>query len=118
MSSTLKIEQYGFGHMTIGGQPYEEDVIVFPDRVMAGWWRREGHSLGVEDLKDVFQFDPDVLVVGTGASGRMGIPEETRKAIEQQGIKLESHSTGKAAEVFNEYVEKKENVAGAFHLTC
>ncbi|RLI30667.1 hypothetical protein DRO48_02760, partial [Candidatus Bathyarchaeota archaeon] len=45
------IEAYGFGYIVVDGKRYTSDVIIFPDRVMDGWWRKEGHRLYVDDLK-------------------------------------------------------------------
>ncbi|MHA1839475.1 MAG: hypothetical protein ACTSYO_05915 [Candidatus Ranarchaeia archaeon] len=38
------IDKYEFGCIVIRGQEYTSDVIVFPDRVIDGWWRKERHS--------------------------------------------------------------------------
>lgn len=118
MQNAMRIEEYAFGHMTIAGHSYDQDVIVFPDRVIAGWWRREGHSLCLEDVDDVLDSNPDVLIVGTGASGRMSVPDSTRKAIQERGIELKDCTTGEAVELFNQYIESGQHVVGAFHLTC
>jgi len=68
------IDSYDFGRIIINGKRYNSDLIVFSDKVRDGWWRKEGHRLDVEDLKDVLESKPEVLVVGTGYSGLMRIP--------------------------------------------
>ncbi len=35
----MHIDSYSFGSMTVDGTGYGHDLIVFPDRVMSGWWR-------------------------------------------------------------------------------
>jgi hypothetical protein len=45
-----KIESYRFGEIVIDGQRHSEDVIIYPDRVDAKWWRKEGHSLALTDV--------------------------------------------------------------------
>ena len=45
------------------------DVIVLPQRVVRGWWRRQGHGLVLEDLSEVLDELPERLLVGTGAYG-------------------------------------------------
>ena len=47
------IEDYRFGRIEIDGQPYDRDVIILPERVIANWWRREGHRVHPEDLEAV-----------------------------------------------------------------
>ena len=81
------------------------------------WWRKSGHLLQKEDLRDVIQYNPDVLIVGTGAYGLMKVPEETKKFVEAKGIKLIFGETGEACKAYNELKEKRKVVA-AFHLTC
>jgi hypothetical protein len=45
------LQGYRFGRLTVDGHEHTRDLIVLPDRVVADWWRREGHSLAIEDLE-------------------------------------------------------------------
>ncbi|MEE8402920.1 MAG: MTH938/NDUFAF3 family protein [Candidatus Hydrothermarchaeaceae archaeon] len=109
------IESYDFGRIVIDGRTYTRDVLIFPDRVLGSWWRKEGHSLSVEDLKEVLEFGPKTLVIGTGRSGPLKVKDETRERLESEGIEVIVESTGKACDVLNSL---GPNAAGAFHLTC
>ena len=111
------IDSYDFGRIVIDGKRYNSDLIVFPDKVRDSWWRKEGHRLHVEDLKDVLEAKPEVLVVGTGYSGLMTVPPETRKYVESEGIELIAHRTAEACKTFNRLVQSRKVVA-ALHLTC
>ena len=111
------IDSYDFGRIVINGKRYNSDLIVFPDKVRDGWWRKEGHRLHVEDLKDVLESKPEVLVVGTGYSGLMRIPLETRRCVESEGIEFIAQKTAEACESFNRLVKSRKVVA-ALHLTC
>ena len=113
----MKIDSYSFGDIEIDGDRYTNDVKVFPDRVEDNWWRKEGHSLHPDDIEDIIEKGPDVLVVGTGAYGRMKIPSKTRKYIESEDIELIMEKSGNACETYNEISEEKMAVA-AIHLTC
>jgi len=114
----MKIEEYEFGRIRINSQEYRNDVIVFPDRVSPEWWRKEGHSLAMEDLAEVVRYGPDLLIVGRGAYGVMRISEETREALREKRIELIDDITGQAVQLFNKRIEKGEKAVGAFHLTC
>lgn len=115
--SIPRIESYRFGHIVIDGQTHIKDVIILPDRVIGGWWRREGHALHTEDLEAVFKAAPEVLVVGTGAHGRMCIADETGQALQAAGIEVIAQDTQAATETYNR-LRQERAVAAALHLTC
>jgi hypothetical protein len=120
----MKIEHYSFGNITVGGKSYTSDVIIYPDRVDSSWWRKEGHNLHVEDLKDIVKAQPDILVLGTGAYGVMRVPREIVAHLESKGIKAYAVRTGEAVDVFNDLQSKTGEsgkagvVIAALHLTC
>jgi hypothetical protein len=113
----MKIEHYSFGKITIDGKTYTSDVIIYPERVDSSWWRKEGHVLHIEDLHDVLNAKPAIVVVGTGFFGIMKVPEETIVYLESKGIEVHAARTGKAVELFNTFQTGKKMVA-VFHLTC
>lgn len=114
------IESYSFGIMVINGKRYESDVLVFPERVKDGWWRKEGHRLYVEDLIEVFNYKPtfEFLIVGTGYYGLMKVSPNVEKTLNSKGIRLIVKATKEAYKTFNKLSKSKKRVAGAFHLTC
>ncbi len=111
------IDSYSFGCITIDGKTFTSDVIIYPDKINDGWWRISGHLLQKEDLKDIILYNPEILIVGTGANGLMKILDETKSYLESKGIKLIIAETKKACKIYNELKGKKK-VIGAFHLTC
>jgi len=111
------INSYSFGRIVIDGKQYDADVIIFPDRVEDDWWRREGHQLTTEDLKQVLKEKPEVLVVGTGYAGLMKVLPETREYLKSEGIQLIAEKTRKACEIYNQ-LSKYKRVIAALHLTC
>jgi len=116
--STIHIDSYQFGKIVIDGVSYNSDLIIFAGSVQSGWWRKQGHSLAVEDLTSVIAARPAVLVVGCGASGLMQVPEQTRRVLQENGIQLEAADTYKAVQRFNELAQAGADVAAAMHLTC
>jgi hypothetical protein len=49
---TPEIESCRCGRVVIiDGQVHEQDIIILPDRVVGGWWRKERHALHPDDLK-------------------------------------------------------------------
>jgi hypothetical protein len=124
----MLIESYEFGAMVINGKRYTSDVIVLPERVIDGWWRKEGHKVHVEDLEGILKQEPkpEVLVLGTGYYGLVKILPEVQNTLESHGIELVAQPTKEAWQTFNKLLQKnalthksKEKViVGAFHLTC
>ena len=113
----MNIEHYSFGKIIIDGKTYTSDVIIYPDRVDASWWRKEGHSLQADDLADIIGAKPDVLIVGTGFWGVMTVPENTLRFVVSKGIEISVEKTGKAIELYN-IARKDRTVIAALHLTC
>ncbi|MEN2994295.1 MAG: Mth938-like domain-containing protein [Thermodesulfovibrio sp.] len=114
----MKITHYSFGKMVVNGNEYTQDLIVFTDSVFPSWWRKEGHSLCMEDLVEVFKKDVKILVVGTGAYGKMKVDESLIEELKNKGIETYVRETDKAVSLFNQFLDEGKKVAGAFHLTC
>ena len=112
-----RIDGFRFGTVTVDGREYRRDVIIRPDGVRDGWWRREGHSLFPEDLIEALGASPEVLVVGCGASGLMRVPEETASYVRARGVDLLVLPTAQACRRYNELAASKRTVA-CLHLTC
>ena len=111
------VQNYRFGSITVDKEKYSKDLIILPDRVIPNWWRDDGHQLKPQDLDAVLEDDLDVLVVGTGAYGRMHVTQEAREAIESAGIRLIAEPTGDAVETYNR-LSDKQRAGAALHLTC
>lgn len=115
---SMKIDSYSFGHIVIDGQAYGSDVIIYGDRVDAGWWRKEGHRLCPEDIADALNVRPDILIIGTGYAGVMTVPKKTLEYIAVRGVDVKVERTGKAVVLFNELQAGEKHVIAALHLTC
>lgn len=114
----MQISDYAFGSIEVGGRRYTRDLIITPQGVQEGWWRKEGHRLDRDDLSAVLAAHPQALVVGTGYYGRMAIPRETRDFLSEQGIVLRAAPTGEAVQTFNALQREYARVVAALHLTC
>lgn len=112
------IDSYAFGKMTVNGKTYRDDLKIVGNRVLPDWWRKKGHLFQVDDLKDIVEARPDVLVLGTGKPGLARAAPELSGYLEQRHIRLIVQPTAKAVGTFNELLSKGEHVAAGFHLTC
>jgi hypothetical protein len=112
------IESYDFGWIIINGTRYTADCIVTEHTVNATWWRRKGHELAIEDIRETIeQENPQAIVVGKGKYGSMKILPETRQYLEAKGIEMVSGTTDAAVKRYNELMDRGK-VIGFFHLTC
>ena len=111
-----RIGGYRFGHVIVDGREHTRDVIVLPGRVVGDWWRRDGHSLVLEDLEDVLDELPPHLVVGCGADARMRPDPNALEDLRRRGIRVEVLPTPEAVRRFGEL--DPAATAAALHLTC
>ncbi|OGA44715.1 MAG: hypothetical protein A3F74_14180 [Betaproteobacteria bacterium RIFCSPLOWO2_12_FULL_62_58] len=114
----MEITRYRFGEIEIDGRTYTADVIIMPERVVDTWWRKQGHNLAVADLAEIIAAKPEILIVGTGYYGRMTIPDETRRYLQAQSVRLREAHTREAVEEFNRLQRESARIVAALHLTC
>jgi hypothetical protein len=112
----VRLDGYRFGRVLVDGEEHTKDVIVLPNRVVGEWWRRDGHSLVLEDLEDVLDELPERLILGTGAYGRLRPDPDALEQLRSRQIEVESLPTPDAVERFGELDPAR--TAAALHLTC
>jgi hypothetical protein len=115
---TLRIEKYSFGTLVINGKTYTDDLIILPDgKILKPWWRKQGHKLIQDDLRDLIDSSPEVIVAGTGVSGNMTPENNLVKDLSRLAIELIAEPNDKAMEIYNKMGPEKR-VGACFHLTC
>jgi hypothetical protein len=119
IDAVARIQDYEFGRIVVDGREHSRDVIVLPDRVVGDWWRRDGHSLVIEDLDDVLDELPGRLVVGCGAHGRLHPHPSVIEALRERGVEVEALPTEEAVHRYEELRSRDPaGTAAALHLTC
>jgi hypothetical protein len=114
-----RIESYTPGHVVVDGVELTRDVIVLPDRMLPNWWRRNGHSLVIEDLEDVLDELPERLILGCGYASRLDPDPSVIEALAKRGVTVEALPTDDAVGRFQELEARDPAaVAAALHLTC
>jgi len=111
-----RLEGYRFGRVVVDGQEHVRDLIVLPGRVVANWWRKDGHALVPEDLAEVLEELPERLVIGTGAAGRMRPDPAVLRLLRERGVEVEVLPTEQAVRRYGELDPAR--TAAALHLTC
>jgi len=112
------IDQYSDGQIRINGSNYDQDVKIIDGKVVPNWWRKSGHRLDEEDIADILEASPDILVVGTGYAENMRVTQAVESRAKDRDIRLIAEATPQAVKTFNRLQSEGRSVAGAFHLTC
>ena len=112
------IEEYTSGHITVNHKTYHQDLKIVQGQVLDNWWRKTGHRVDVNDMKDVLNASPDFIVIGTGYAENMRVSQGLLSETRQRDIKLIAEDTYKAVKTFNDLYSRGKNVSGVFHLTC
>lgn len=111
-----RLDDYSFGRIAVDGLEQTRDLIVLPGRVVTNWWRRDGHSLVLEDLAEVLDELPERLIVGIGADGWLRPDPAAIAELERRGIIVECLPTDAAVRRYGELDDRC--TAAALHLTC
>jgi hypothetical protein len=112
------IEEYTTGRITVNHKTYHQDLKIVQGQVLDNWWRKTGHRVDVNDMKDVLSASPGIIVIGTGYAENMRVSQDLLSETRQRNIKVIAEDTYKAVKTFNDLYSRGKNVSGAFHLTC
>ncbi len=114
----MKINSYAFGRIVVDGQEYSHDLMIFPDRVFASWWRQKGHHLQKQDLDEILKLPtkPDLLIIGNGHDGALEVPRALLEELQALGIQAVVLNTSEAVRMYNQ--SPSGRTVAALHLTC
>jgi hypothetical protein len=114
----MEVNSYSFGRITISGKMYTSDVIIGRDFVKDGWWRKEGHRVQIDDIREILNYKPETVIFGTGANGRMRVDRKVEDLLREMGIDVIVEETEKAVRTYNRMLKEGKRVVLAAHLTC
>ena len=112
----MKIENYSFGRISINGKIYNSDLILFPNRIETNWRRKKGHFLQLVDIAKIIDFNPKVLIFGTGKNGFIEVSDDLIVKLNDLVISYFFDKSSKAVERYNCSEELSKVLA--IHLTC
>jgi hypothetical protein len=110
------IEEYSFGRIVVDGRAYSNDIRIIEGKVKPEWWRKEGHMLHLEDMRDALDANPKTIIVGCGHEGVLKVMPEVKEHCRAHDIELIELWTAEAVKKYNEMAGP--GVVGLFHLTC
>lgn len=112
------ITDFSFGKIVVNGKTYSDDIKIVRGQVISGWWRKRGHRVDVEDVADILESRPDIVVIGKGSPGLMKSSSSLRDYLNVNNVELIEKKTAKAIEVFNKLYQEGKRVAAGFHISC
>jgi hypothetical protein len=114
----MMIEHFSFGSIIVDGITYTNDIKIIRGSVIPTWWRKSGHRVDIEDVRDIIEAKPNILVLGKGKPGMMKSSRSLCEFLKQNDIELIEEKTSKAIKTFNRLFKQGKNACAGFHLTC
>ena len=112
------IDKYSFGNIIVNETTYKDDIKIIRGKVVSPWRRNRSHKVDLNDIKDIIEAKPGVLVLGKGQPGLMKSTRSLREFLQKKDVDLIEEKTSKAVKTFNRLVIEGKNVCAGFHLSC
>jgi hypothetical protein len=112
------ITEFSFGRIVVQGQIFTSDIKIVAGKLVPDWWRRRGHAVEIDDVQDILESQPKILVIGKGQPGYMKTTDSLRQHLETNKIKLIEEPTREAIQTFNRLSQRGRMVSGGFHVSC
>ncbi len=117
-----KIDGLTFGSIVVGGKKYRRDVVIFADGTVkkrkGGFLMFGSHRIKKQELEELSQGQPEIIIVGTGTNGAAHIAPEAEGWAKGKNLSLLVQPSYDAVARVNELAEQKKKVAALIHITC
>lgn len=100
------------GGVVVAGRPYPVPVLISAEHILADWTVANVAGLTEADLVAAFALDPEVILVGTGATHRFA-SNHLVTAVMARGIGFEVMSTDAACRTYNILTAEDRRVVAA-----
>jgi hypothetical protein len=117
-----KIDDTGFGSITVEGNRYEHDVII---RLSGKVCRRKkslskaiygtSHTISLAEIEELHRPKAERVIIGTGQEDQVRLSKEATDFLAEHRCQVDLWPTAKAIKKWNEAEGK---VLGLFHVTC
>jgi hypothetical protein len=117
-----KIDGLTFGSIVVEGSKYRRDILIFADGTVkkrkGGFLMFGSHNIKKQELEELSQGQPEILIVGTGTNGAAHIAPEAESWARGKNLNLLVQPSYDAVAKLNELAEQKKKVAALIHITC
>lgn len=117
----MKIEDYAFGTITIGGEVFHNDlwirdgIVKKRDKSIAKRKFGTSHRISRKELKKVLTSKTRRVIIGSGNSGLVSLTKNAQNYLEENNIEVEMCKTG---DLIQRDIKISNTDAGIIHLTC
>ena len=111
------IDKYTFGEFVIDGKLYKSNIKLIQDKAVE-CRHFDNHIIKIDDFNDLIEQKPKYIIIGTGESGLMNVPQEIIDHLEQNNIKPIIEKTGDAVNTYNKLLKENKKVCAILHNTC
>jgi uncharacterized protein len=109
------IRSYAPGEVHIGERVARAPCIVTAEQLILDWAARDVATLSVAELAPIFELQPDVVLLGTGA--KQTFPAgAVRQAFAARNVGLEVMDLGAACRTYNILVQEERRVAAVLFV--
>ena len=109
------IRGYSASELRIGELRIARSCIVSAARLITEWEPLAFADLAPAHLAAIFALEPEVVLLGTGATQRFAT-REVQAAFAQRGMGVEAMQLGAACRTFNVLVQEERRVVAALFL--
>lgn len=106
---------YDSGYVAVNHKRYQSSLIVLPDRIVEDWPPHSFESLAAPHFEALLEFNPEIVLLGTGSALRFPHPRLTQALI-QARIGVEVMDTPAACRTYNILAGEGRKVAAALLL--
>lgn len=103
---------YGSGYVMVNQMRYERSLIILPDRIIEDWPAQTFEQLAVAHFEQLLSLQPEIVLLGTGATLRFPHPSLTKILIAAK-IGVEVMDTSAACRTYNILTAEGRRVAAA-----
>jgi hypothetical protein len=118
VEEAVRIENFSFGHITIGGVSYEHDVVIDHGSIRKrktkpskGFRGELGHTPAEENIP----WKCRRLIIGTGTYGNLPVMDDVKREAARRKIELIILPTANAIQALREASTKTNAI---LHVTC
>jgi uncharacterized protein len=106
---------YGSGYVIVNQTRYENSLVIMPDHIIENWQAQTFQQLTAEHFELLFPFQPEIVLLGTGATLCFPSPSIT-KGLTALKIGVEVMDTNAACRTYNILMTEGRNVAAALFV--